>query len=178
VWVITLVPTVSATSTSPKAPGEPSSAHVDATLAPDELVQRLAIRLVRRRVTHEPSLIAALALAPSPSPRQSHDHRRSRPFVPTPPTFSSHTDKAIRPSRTLIAISTDRMPASIEAGREADFEPLVQCLASAATCSGAASFIRIRPRTNSSPGSVVVRSAPGYLPTPHTQMPLMPGFMS
>jgi hypothetical protein len=43
--------------------------------------------------------------------------------MPRPPTFTSHTGKAIRPSLMLIAISTDRTPASIEADREADFEP-------------------------------------------------------
>jgi hypothetical protein len=39
---------------SPQPPSEPGSARIDAALAPDELVQRLVIRLVRCRVPQDP----------------------------------------------------------------------------------------------------------------------------
>jgi hypothetical protein len=41
-------------SRSAQAPREPSSARVDTSLPPDELVQGPRIRLARRRVPHEP----------------------------------------------------------------------------------------------------------------------------
>jgi hypothetical protein len=47
-----LILVLSCGSTSPKPPREPSSARVDATTAPDELVQGLGIRLVRGGAAH------------------------------------------------------------------------------------------------------------------------------
>jgi hypothetical protein len=45
--------------TSPHPPREPSSASVDATLALDELIQRLRVRLVDSRVPQNPAPLAA-----------------------------------------------------------------------------------------------------------------------
>jgi hypothetical protein len=74
---------------SPRAPGEPSGAGVDAALALDEMIQRLAIRPVRR-VAHDPRPLAPSSLvglgrvggAPDDSgdrPSQSETFNRRKP---------------------------------------------------------------------------------------------------
>jgi hypothetical protein len=50
--------------TSPQAPRKPGSAGVDAPLSPNELLQWLRIRLVRRRVPHHLSWNSRCRLAP------------------------------------------------------------------------------------------------------------------